>query len=475
MIRFVLITAVVIGPACADDEGSFPGRADGPPPVLRPTSCRTPDFPAVAWTESAVISGTPRESTLALTAGQRRAIVAIWTPDLSTLVCSGTVVSPTAVVTAEHCLTNLELRVRFGEDAREPYAERGVASIAVEPDGADLAILQLSQPAPADVTPIPIDDGSVTTAVVGSRTDMAGYGTREDGDLERRFVASPITSVTFEEIAVDGGGQRGLCFGDSGGPLLWLADDGVRVAGVLSSGDASCVADDRYTRLATRSRFIRDEIDDLETVALPVCRDGGLSVEGDCEDRQHLLTCSSLGLERRRCASDEVCGWSSVTGSHACLPAEEAACPGIPASGRCDGDTVRWCDEGTVRSRDCAACGERCVEDPDDGTSGCTAELCSGVSESGRCAQDVVEYCDPEGRFRQLDCRSIGQVCTVTSGVAGCVIPPGICDRIGSEGACVDDRVAVFCRGRDFSWVNCANFGQRCDYLGSDIGFFCTP
>ena len=61
-----------------------------------------------------------------------------------------------------------------------------------------------------------------------------------------------VNNLAFNgtHVIIDGEGTRGVCNGDSGGPVMVIAEDGtVRVAGTLHYGDPSCVGRDNYTRV----------------------------------------------------------------------------------------------------------------------------------------------------------------------------------------------------------------------------------
>ena len=114
-------------------------------------------------------------------------------------------------------------------------------------------------------------------------------------------------------LTIDGQGMRGVCFGDSGGPVMVIAADGtVRVAGDLSNGDGSCVGQDNYTRADVHRAWI-------EGFTGPTVVDPG-GGGGDAGD----------------------------------------PCVGLDERGRCDGPVARWCQGGAPRQRDCAACGQAC-------------------------------------------------------------------------------------------------------------------
>ncbi len=70
-----------------------------------------------------------------------------------------------------------------------------------------------------------------------------------------------LTGIEDDHFVVDGHGQQGICFGDSGGPLFVNSETGDPVIiGVESHGDASCVDTDYETRLDQAMSWIDTEM-----------------------------------------------------------------------------------------------------------------------------------------------------------------------------------------------------------------------
>jgi hypothetical protein len=168
----------------------------------------------------------------------------------------------------------------------------------------DVALLELAGDAKAALPalePVPIVPFPLPP-LVGSLAEAAGYGEREDGASgARRFFSAPIVDVLGEEIVIDGVGVAGTCFGDSG----------VRVAGVLSAGDPSCVGRSRFARLDVIRPWLESFLgatapDD------PAC--GDVDALGTCRGAT-AVRCEGGTLRFETCAVDRVCTTEGGTGA----------------------------------------------------------------------------------------------------------------------------------------------------------------
>lgn len=179
--------------------------------------------------------------------------------------CSAVLVGPRVVLTAAHCVADPShpsevefrgVRIRARMIVSPDYADPFL-------DGLDLAVGVLER-APVGVTPLPVTDGEEVLRV-GDAVTLLGFGCcargREGGEL--RLAESEVLSVGdhFFDIGDpsapvwDG---PGLCYGDSGGPALVLADDGLRVVGVHSQGMSdACIAKEARLDSVNARAFLR--------------------------------------------------------------------------------------------------------------------------------------------------------------------------------------------------------------------------
>lgn len=339
--------------------------------------------------ESAVVNGTRDPQLLDLSAKQRLAIGFLAAPREPTQsFCTGTLITDQIVLTAEHCVTYRGAgQVIFGIDHPDaPAAIFEVEAVFTHPS-VDIAMLRLATPA-TQVTPIPHRTAPVDD-LRGTDVEFAGYGNLGDDTQDGRFfVVLPVVGVESTHLIVDGMGTRGICDGDSGGPLMHADADGLRVLAVESLGDESCVGRDELTR------------------------------------------------------ADAVQGWIA-DGIAGRLDADEppAGCDELGFLGRCNGDVAEWCDpDGVPASRDCAASGEYCTFIDNELGYYCLAQPDGCEFGTSACVTEGIRRHCLRGRNVDEDCASKGLTCAEIPTGAWCVdengnpvappVVPGCC-RIG--------------------------------------------
>lgn len=314
----------------------------------------------------AVYYGTREPTLLDLSAGQVLAVVMYNSTPGS--VCSGTVIADEWALSAKHCNPSGSATgsISLGSDPDSPDIEINVDRVIRHP-GRDLLLLHLSESVSArapTISPIPFYPEAVSSAFVGRVVELGGYGRQETGRIgERRFSAQPVASVGGNYITVDGEGTRGVCGGDSGGPILWANAAGqVFVLGALTGGDPSCVGRDNYT--AVDATWVTGEVGETDPCM-------GVSATGRCTGAVAQWCEGGTTLRQETCGGETECR-SGEQGYRCYARGEVDPCGDITAEGRCDGAVAQWCEAGVIRRADCGRCGLRCAAVTEVGGAYCT-------------------------------------------------------------------------------------------------------
>ncbi len=343
--------------------------------------------------------------------------------------CTGTLIGPRKVLTAAHCVDGFSAnRMQFGigPDVNNLQAVVGVYSTEPHPGynayniTNDIAVVHLSSDAP--VQPMGVVT-SMDSSWVGTQLFFVGYGANngynQTGYGIKRAVWMSISGVSTGTFRYEDPGKN-TCNGDSGGPAFYRAADGTYlVAGVTSYGDQYCAQYGVDTRVDAYLDFLDVDADPGDPDPDPVDPCDGETWEGRC-DGNTVVWCENDQVNRQECDAGEACGWADQQGYYACVEAEEPdpepqdPCQGETFEGRCDGQTVVWCENEQVQTQNCAAEGKECVFDGEKRYYACRepapVDPCNGETWEGRCEDGSVIWCEND-EVNSLNCSQYGKDC----------------------------------------------------------------
>lgn len=328
--------------------------------------------------------------------------------------CSGTLITPTVVLTAAHCLNerggppgyaltavtfhNLGVAPPTTSPLWVPAASwrRHPSWSSAAPMNNDLGAVQLPAPLPM-VRPSPYGRRVLGSADVNRPMEVVGYGMTSMGGTgigTRRVVSLPLRGLTTQHLQLGNMSTAGICNGDSGGPSFLVDRDGIRrVVGVHSwtQPGGNCM-DGLDARVDQFGPFIRQFLMDTGGAS---CVEDGLCASG-CASPDPDCVCQADGTCNGQCPnllSDPDCS-SDCVANGVCAT---ASCP------RPDPDCTSELSTCTMDSQ----CQYRsCVADPQRSQRYCSRP-CSATCAAGTTCVGAVCL------LPQLPTAGLGQACTI--------------------------------------------------------------
>jgi V8-like Glu-specific endopeptidase len=230
----------------------------------------------------------------------------------SGFLCTGSVIAPTVVLTAAHCVSPSETGAgaRFVVLTATDINKRGGQQLAVKEvhanprwsahdleNGHDEGIVILAQP--TSLAPLPINRTALGPSATGAALRIVGYGLDDGVDQTgagvKRQALTKLGQVESTLVEV-GDHRRGTCNGDSGGPAFMKLGGVETIVGTTSYGDETCSEGGYDARVDVDLDFIDPFLNDPGCT--PACEgracgsDGCGGVCGSCGDAD---SCSSAG------------------------------------------------------------------------------------------------------------------------------------------------------------------------------------
>ncbi len=190
---------------------------------------------------------------------------------------------------------------------------------------------------------------------------------------------------------------------------------------------------------------------------------GNVPATGVCQAGNKMQWCENGKVQTRNCTTTQTCTYSEE-GATVCVDNSTTTapktCTGVPATGICSSNQVKWCEAGVVKTRDCGS--NQCLYS-DDGTPYCPLAGCGSVPDTGLCEGTTMRWC--EGGAVKTQVCSSGNTCTYgyEGGVYCDTISSGGCDSIPSTGIC-DGNIAKWCDNGTMHTEVCDPYTAYCDY-----------
>jgi V8-like Glu-specific endopeptidase len=365
--------------------------------------------------------------------------------------CSGTLIEPTVVLTAAHCIFPGQNSgtVSFGNALGDFFDSRPVVDTFQHrfyddglESGFDVALVRLNSAAPEEVEPVPYNTAPIGDDFIDAELRVVGFGYSEFGN-EQSFGTKRQAALTIRDVQNDffviGDQNRNTCQGDSGGPSFISFDGVEKVVAVTSFGQVGCAGQSKVYRVDPAAEII----DEVVSAWSGPCATDGDCVETGCGDWPDPdcdicgfdgfcgtgcprvdLDCPKGGLSGDSCENDDGC--------------ESRVCAKAPEDSR-----VEFCSEAcdpasTAPNFGCVAPLSLCADDGS-GRNVCLYDGITPSTQGAPCQQNGdcrSEICDADASICVEPCGdgcSDEYTCLSVQGVDSCTIDQGDCALAGAR------------------------------------------
>lgn len=351
--------------------------------LLALTACSFDDATQIGYYSSkqkqTIVNGSRAPQTVVLSSQQKLSIGYIAT-ESGRNYCTGSLISPRVAVTAEHCIYDKVASSVFfgiGDQPKSPNGFFPVTKIIAHP-ALDFAVLILGvdvSDAFSEIEYLGLNSDVVDNEWPGRWVDAAGFGDTYSSETGLFFAKVEIVDFDSELVVVDGHGKQGICYGDSGGPILW--QDNIKsnpvIVAIEQWGDSSCVDRDYLVRVD----LVADWVTSIANGDLPstLKKCDGVPPVGQCDGDIRKWCTGGYQHEEACYENEQHCGWRGERIGYACLP---QSCGELDYLGICDGDILKWCGSSGLRTKDCSEQGLSCLWESDE-----LGYNCGGCIECG--------------------------------------------------------------------------------------------
>jgi MYXO-CTERM domain-containing protein len=409
----------------------------------------------VAATSAPIVNGTEDHADPAV-------VLISWTDQSGSWICSGTLIAPTVVLTARHCVRDEEgdltpvpqgahkisFHSGYADDPHSLVATTGYATLPGPANdfGNDIAVIFLAEPAPATIKPVPISvyPGAL---FLNQPLRLIGYGDTGVGDATSAGVKrTGMTTINNLETQHVGHALNpsGTCQGDSGGAQVVKLGDVEAVAGVTSNGTSGCLAEHDAVRVDSHIDFLKQYVDvqfdkspPEVTITAPV--DGadvavGFDVTADMSD-DHGLAAAALAIDGNPVGSDQKPPWVLKAPANVTVGSHTIEVTGIDVFGNTTKKTI------TVNVKPACAGDSDCADGQVCSNQICGLALGADCQTATQCASGQC-YQSGESSFCTMNCASAsecpsGFTCAASgiSPVTKCVAEEASGCAVGAAGA----------------------------------------